>query len=289
MVEIKEDDIKALIASLHEKDDAVKIYTMSVIADNSRKEQAIDELVKYLSYPNEDVRAQAAKTLGKIGSEKAVDSLILSLHDDSEEVRLNSITALGRIEAYEAIPFIEPLLKDHSSKVRNEAALILDFLGWKPENFEKELLFYIARFKWEEIIKTEKLNVELLLQFLYDEDTEVVKGVAETLGKMKVEKAIQPLFDLFMNINDKDMQVSLSQAIALIGGEKALELLLVASTDEDWFIRKCAVDALGEMKDLLALNPLFDMMKDENLYVRKSVMKAIQKIRASVRKNFPEN
>ncbi|MHA1865583.1 MAG: HEAT repeat domain-containing protein [Candidatus Heimdallarchaeaceae archaeon] len=289
MVEIREDDINALIASLHEKDDAVKIYTLGIIADNSKREQAIDEVISFLSYPNENVRAQAAKTLGKIGSRKAIDSLVISLHDSAEEVRLNAITALGRIEAYQAIPFIEPSLKDYSSKVRNEAALILDFLGWNPETLEGELLFYIARFKWEEIIELEKVDEDLLLQFLYDEDCEVVKGVAETLGRMKVEKAIQPLFDLFMSADNKDLQVSLSQAIALIGGEKALDLLLVASTDENWFIRKCAVDALGEMKDLLALNPLFDMMKDDNLYVRKSVMKAIQKIRDSVRRNVPEN
>ncbi|UJG44645.1 MAG: HEAT repeat domain-containing protein [Candidatus Heimdallarchaeum endolithica] len=289
MVEIREDDINALIASLHEKDDAVKIYTLGIIADNSKRDQAIDEVIAFLSYPNEDVRAQAAKTLGKIGSRKAIDSLVISLHDSAEEVRLYAITALGRIEAYEAIPFIEPSLKDDSSKVRNEAALILDFLGWKPETLEGELLFYIARFKWDEIIELEKVDEDLLLQFLYDADCEVVKGVAETLGKMKVEKAIQPLFDLFMSADNKDLQVSLSQAIALIGGEKALDLLLVASIDENWFIRKCAVDALGEMKNLLALNPLFDMMKDDNLYVRKSVMKAIQKIRDSVRRNVPEN
>jgi len=292
LVELQEDNIHTLIESLKDDNDDVKLYTMGIIVDNSKRDYAIDALILFLNYQkNPSVRAKAAWALGKIGNKAAIDPLIVALSDTDEDVRENCITALGRIEAVEAIPFIVLKLKDNSSKVRNEAALILDYLGWKPSNFNEQVQFLIARQQWEKLAHLDKTVSSILLPYLYDEDLEVVRGVCYTLGELRSELAIQPLFDFFMNIELKELQEHIANALAKIGGEKTVELLIVATYDEDWFIRKCAVEALGEIGDLFALNPLLDMRNDPNSYVQKSVERAIEKLRAKVRRleEFQDN
>ncbi len=71
-------------------------------------EGAVGPLVDALANRDEQVRAQAARALARMGptAEPAVDELIIALRDSNEEVRRNAARALGQIgpAAKTAIP-----------------------------------------------------------------------------------------------------------------------------------------------------------------------------------------
>ena len=57
----------------------------------------IMQLIKELKHKDDNVRQNAAETLGIMGDEKAIDSLILALKDKNKFVRQEVVSALGRI------------------------------------------------------------------------------------------------------------------------------------------------------------------------------------------------
>jgi HEAT repeat protein len=77
---------------------------------------AVPALIETLGDPDQEVRAQAAQALARMGNKAApaVDALVRALDDPSEEVRRGAARALGQIgsEAEEAVPALIKAIKD---------------------------------------------------------------------------------------------------------------------------------------------------------------------------------
>ena len=275
---LDEDDMKYLLESLMDKDPHVRVFTINSIVDNSKRETAIDAVINALLDDNDEVRARAAWALGKIQNKNAIDSLIQSLNDDNYNVRKNSLRSLGELVAIDSIQDIVAKLEDNHWEVRNEAAVVLDYLGWVPNNDKEIAYHFIAKGRWENVLNIESLPVELLFPFLNDEDNEVQGYIAWILGEKRDSKAIQPLFDLFMTAKLHDVKEKVSAAIGRIGGKEAVELLQVALHDPNWFIRKCAATSLGLIKDKSAVEPLKRLTNDTNRFVSQSAREALKRI-----------
>ena len=181
--------------------------------------------------------------------------------------------------ALDAIPSLISKLCDDNWEVRAESAVVLEYLGWNPSNIEEKSLQLIAKGKWEELVKLSNLNSNLLLQFLNDSDRETRGKIAWILGELRETKAVQPLFDLFMTDGFQDVKESASIALGRIGGAVALDLLLVALHDDDWFIRKNAATALGYVNDRSSIAALEELLKDDNTFVSKSAKEALKRIK----------
>ncbi|MBY8999951.1 MAG: HEAT repeat domain-containing protein [Candidatus Heimdallarchaeota archaeon] len=275
---LDEDEMKYLLESLKDKDPYLRVFTINSIVDNSKREEALDTLINSLLDENAEVRARAAWALGKIKNKRASEPLIQSLNDDDFTTRKNSLRSLGEIVALEAIQEIENKLEDRHWEVRNEAAVVLDYLGWVPNSTDQRTYHLIAKGRWQEVLKIEDLSIELLFPFLKDEDNEVQRRIAWILGEKKDERAVQPLYDLFMTAKLHDVKEKSSLAIGSIGGTKAVELLQVALHDSNWFIRKCAATSLGLIKDKSAIEPLKLLTSDTNRFVSQSAREAIKRI-----------
>ncbi|HWB08675.1 MAG TPA: HEAT repeat domain-containing protein [Pirellulales bacterium] len=87
---------------------------------------AVPALIDTLHDPDQEVRAQAAQALARMGGKAApaVDALIQALDDPNEEVRRGAARALGQIgpEAGEAVPALIKAIKDPRNKKRTEEA-----------------------------------------------------------------------------------------------------------------------------------------------------------------------
>ena len=276
---LDEDDMKYLLESLKDKDPHIRIFTINSIVDNKNKHEALSALIELLFDDIPAVRNRAAWALGKIPDLSSFDSLIQALDDINADVRKNTIRSLGELLAFDSIPNLISKLNDENWEVRAEAAVVLEYLGWNPSNVEEKSLQLIARGKWEELVKLNELNSDLLLVFLNDSDRETRGKIAWILGEIKEEKAVQSLFDLFMTDEFQDVKESASVALGRIGGKSSLDLLLVALHDDDWFIRKNAATALGHINDKSSIAALEELLNDDNTFVSKSAKEALKRIK----------
>lgn len=93
-------------------------------------ELALDDLVSLLhSHPSDEVRAQAARALGRLGSHRAVDALLASLDEGPVAMRVQVMRALGEIGAPEAVPALHALLVGPSRLMAEPAAAALAAMG----------------------------------------------------------------------------------------------------------------------------------------------------------------
>ncbi len=74
-----------------------------------RDKRAVGALCRGLKDPNEDVREQSAKALGKIGDKSAVPALIGVFGDSDEAIPKAAALAIGRIGDAGALPQVRAL------------------------------------------------------------------------------------------------------------------------------------------------------------------------------------
>ncbi|MFN5855920.1 MAG: HEAT repeat domain-containing protein, partial [Pseudanabaenaceae cyanobacterium] len=223
-------------------------------------EKAVDPLIYALKYLDYDVRRNAAWALGKIGSKKAVDPLIYALKDSDHCVRGNAAEALGKIGSEKAV---DPLI--HSLKYEVEVRFIVEALLeslFKIDEKKQNFIFFLYLVAGWILSKIYYKKVYKLLILIF-------RLAAWILGKIGSKKVYQFLI-LFLRLavlisNEADnrkyldslifsdvflyttvpLNLNLINALGWIGGEKAVESLILTLNDSDNYVRKNAVDALG--------------------------------------------
>ena len=87
---------------------------------------ASTEVIGRLDDPDPDLREEAARALGRLGTPEAVEALCRRLSDPASTIRIAAARALGRIGSREAIPFLIDALAGPSEDLQEAAA---DALG----------------------------------------------------------------------------------------------------------------------------------------------------------------
>ena len=233
------------------------------------------------------VRENAAEALGRIGDKKAVEPLINALKDRDEDVRWKSAWALGRIRDEKAVKPLIELLEDESGDVRKHTAAALGNIG--DERAVEPLITALKDKEWTvrkcAVTALGKIGDERalkpLLKALNDEDSDVKRRVILSLEKMK-NLAIDPLLRAFY---DKDWRVQaiVAEALGKIGDERAVQPLIRALTDKDKiernrYVRGKAAEALGRLGDKRAIKPLVDALNEKYIYVRRKAEKALERL-----------
>lgn len=91
---------------------------------------AADEIVHLLDHdPSVEVRARAARALGRMGSPRATGALLLSVHDGPAAMRAQAIWALGEIGSPEALPVLRTTMMGPSRHLSDLAADALAAMG----------------------------------------------------------------------------------------------------------------------------------------------------------------
>ncbi len=91
---------------------------------------AVDALLRHLSDPFSAIRPAAARALGRIGDPRAVDALVAGLADRSEELQEASCQALGRMGVRDALkPLLGLLSEERSDRVAAAAGDAMSRLG----------------------------------------------------------------------------------------------------------------------------------------------------------------
>lgn len=233
------------------------------IAKENIQENAIEELIDILDSGEVDAREKAIEVLVTTGP-SAVEPLINALQNGTLTIKKNAILALGKIKDDRAVEPLIIALQDENSHIRQEAAKALGSI--KDTRAIDPLIFALhdddTRVKE---LAAEALGeigdaraVDALIEALTDEGSFVPREAAIALGKIKDARAIDPLITAFREY--KIYNSELKQALVMIG-TPAVSRLVSALNDEDAEIQMLAVEALGEIKDPQAVEPLIAYLK----------------------------
>ena len=113
------------------------------------------------------------------------------------------------------------LFKDKNSKIREVGAEILDDFGWVPSSENERIYYLIAKQEWNEILNIGKPAVEHLIRALKDEDKYVRWYIADALGKIGEERAIESLSHALKDENEEFVREAAKEALEKIKAKKS--------------------------------------------------------------------
>ncbi|HWV45868.1 MAG TPA: HEAT repeat domain-containing protein [Nitrospira sp.] len=227
------------------KDPRAVVPLVSLLRDQDRsvREAAIEALRTIgapavetvgicLTDPDLSVQESASAILAAIADERVLAPLIRVLSSDDWIVRMHTAKALGRMRNADAVEPLIPLLQDKVKAVREEAAAALAAIG--------------------------DAAIPSLLKALQHEDWLVRLHAVESLGKAKLERAVEPLLSVLFNDQDSAVREDAVRALGAIGDSQAVEYLFTAMREPG--LRTLAVEALGLIGDPRAVPVLIDVL-----------------------------
>jgi HEAT repeat protein len=208
------------------------------------RENDIKGLIKAMGYDNdESIRKEAAFALGKITDSQ---SPIYTIKNENTKLEDTSDKSLNNLTVEELIKS----LKDKDWNIRMNAAKTLVEIG-EPA-------------------------VSKLIDSLNDKNWQIRWYVTEILGEIGDVSGVEPLIKL---LNDENIGVQSNSVIALVKiGKPGMEILIDNLNSNEWQIRKHLAEILGEIGDKRGLEPLKNLLNDENDDVRSSVKLSLEKI-----------
>ncbi|MDD9820124.1 MAG: HEAT repeat domain-containing protein [Nitrospira sp.] len=198
---------------------------------------AIGPLTARLKEPDEDARVQAAQILGHLLDPRSADALVDAMGDPAvRDMAVETLKKLGAIR--DRIDEVMDELRDVEETELREGA--------RQEAVQK--LHPIGR-----------PGVEILIEYLEDDDWVVREAAADVLGKIGDVRAVEPLIERLRKDKDTGVKELATKGLGLIGDARPVELLIDMIPIRP--LRVLAVEALEKIKDIEALRPHADLFR----------------------------
>jgi HEAT repeat protein len=230
-----------------------------------------DEKLKFM------VRDDVITALGLTGDTRAVEPLIHRLKEEGQSVSANVVRVLGDFHDLRAIEPLKTVLKNKDERVRKAAAESLDKLGWKPDQTEDSIAYWLQKDDVDQCVKLGSKAVESLIDGLKNDNTLVPAAAA--LGRIGDTRAVKPLIAALKS-EKQEQRIAAVQALGQIRDGSAVEPLITAYGDEPMIfcrmnrrsyitnvetrrsepLKKAVVTALIQM-GYSAIPPIFELLK----------------------------
>ncbi len=232
---LHEDAATALVDALHDlqtESQRQMVLTLLGMVPN-----AIKPLTAMLTHPDEAVRLTSGAMLERLLDPRSADTLVDVLGDPVlRDVAVRTLKKLGAIreridQAFNALRKVE------ESAEREEArmATVVELLGMgRP-------------------------SVEILIEYLEDDDWVVREAAADVLGKIGDVRAVEPLTTRLRVDQDTGVKELAVKALGLIGEASPVDLLVELIPIRP--LRTVAIEALAKVKDCEALRPYADLFE----------------------------
>lgn len=231
--------------------------------------------------------------------------------DENEKGKL--LSSLIKKNPNKSFQFIRKLLSNEDGNIRNETSSILDKIKWEPANSVERIYYLIAKEKWDDLKEIGSEAVEPLIELIINDLGDDREEAIRCLGKIKDDRAINYLIDLleeeifyveppevfevvFEALSSQKSPKSIGLLIGILKirrdglyqhyaqktlesiGEEATEPLIDCLKSIDPFVREGAAEALGNIGNARAVEPLTKLLKDRSIDVRMVVQESLDKI-----------
>lgn len=201
---------------------------------------SIGPLSERLRDPDESIRQRAAEILAHLLDPRSADAFVDAMADPNlRDLATDTLRKLGAIRGR-----IDQLLDDLRDV--EEAEL--------KEGARQETVIQLHRIG--------RPAVEILLEYLEDDDWVVREAAADTLGKIADVRAVEPLMIRLKSDKDTGVKEHALKSLGLIGDPRPVELFIEVIPIRP--LRILAVEALEKVKDVEVLRPhveLFETLK----------------------------
>ncbi|MFM7449383.1 MAG: HEAT repeat domain-containing protein [Leptolyngbyaceae cyanobacterium] len=198
-----------------------------------------EELFQQLKHPNPHLRDQAMWELAENPDETTIPRLMGILDEDDTNYRRAAVKALGAIGLDSVPPLVEALLTSENVTVRGSAAKALAqvAINYPDEPFPVE-------------------GLQGLKTALNDPNPVVHIAAVMAMGEIG-SPAVESLIEALQTTDNPALAVSIANALASIGDERALAVLTGLLQDEstDSYVRETAVSALSRLELLMKNQP----------------------------------
>jgi HEAT repeat protein len=230
----------ALIADLHEVADEAR--RREVVRLLGAMPNAVGPLSAMLRHPDAAARVMAATILDQLLDPRAGDAWVDAMGDPAlQEIAVGALKKLGAIR--ERIDRTFSALREIEGASEREEARMAAILDLLP----------IGR-----------PSVEILIEYLEDEDWLVREAAADLLGKIGDVRAVEPLMRRLQVDKDAGVKELAVKGLGLIGDARPVALLVELIPVRP--LRVVAVEALAKVKDVEKLRPhqeLFERLKTD--------------------------
>ncbi len=225
----------ALVEFLQEvKDDEARTLVISLLGVIPN---AIEPLTGMLKHADPSIRLTGADILDHLLDPRSADAFVDVMGDPVlQEKSVQTLKKLGAIrdrvdQAFNALRDIE----DSSQREEGRMATVIDLLG-------------IGR-----------PMVEILIEYLRDEDWLVREASADLLGKIGDIRAVEPLMERLREDKDAGVKEIAIKSLGLIGDSRPVELYVEAIPIRP--LRVFSMEALAKVKDADKLTPYADLFE----------------------------
>lgn len=242
-----------------------------------------DDLRGLFSARNANVRKRAALAAGRIGNAAAVTELVeLFQKDDEPEVRAMAAFALGEIEsplgadalvnsfknrgnglerarAVEALgKIVASLPKEQEARAKELAAQVLSVLAFEAHRRSRPdrstILFGLAA-----VLRANPENAgPIVAEFVHYSDPRVRADAGNTLARLKLKDGNDELRKLVVQDVDPVVRANAARVLGATEDQSSFDALLGALKDKDLRVRVSAIRALAALKDKRATQPLLE-------------------------------
>ncbi len=269
-------DVQPLIASLKDKDEMVR-QAAALALGKKRDPQAVQPLIVALNDESEETCMSAAWALGEIRDPRTIEPLISAIKGGRERLRGSAADALGKF-GDNVVQILMAVLQENELNVRWAATRALSEVLNIPE-----LSMLASQQSEQRQIAAQALGnthdprvVAPLIAALQDDEDGVCKAAAYALGKLGDANAIEPLIKILGSGKDFLRSTVADVLVEYYDIPWAPHLVRIWSRESE--IREAAANALGDIGDLRAVDPLVEAILIGDSRVRFVAIKALGKL-----------
>ena len=274
-----------LIAALQDRSEKVRAEAARSLG-RLKARSAIHALTEtLLRDPLAPVREEAARALGEIGDEQALEALKQALGELPYEVRAGALTAMEKM-GDEAVPLFLQALDEDDERTRTQAATALERSGYVGTLIERLGVESGADSapSFLVLLKVAKTGVvESLIQALSLPDLQVRVRICQLLGEVRSESAVDALTEVAVKDPEWAVRARALEALIRIGDERTRELWLDRLRDEEENVRECILESMSELPPTVLepmLPELLPKLHDPNLKIRKLMVGLVGSVRS---------
>ncbi|UCH81524.1 MAG: HEAT repeat domain-containing protein [Nitrospiraceae bacterium] len=291
--------VPLLYVLLDDKDDDIRKFAVDLIHDIEYCNYP-EKLVELLTGdPNANVRAAAAKTLGKLQYKKALPQLITALKDD-EWVSFAALESLTTFRDEKASHALMELLQHPSDAIRFAA---IEALGKMQLSItEEHLIKHLSRSRDNEKRATVKSLVNIgtlpsspdiadaLMELLQEDDINDKLTAIKGLVSIRYEKAIRQIVDFAgsLEISDPESDETVYVIKKLLQNFECNSQILDILKDPSVKYRGkvIAIELAGDLRCSEAVPILIELLNSDHRDVRRTSVESLGKIRSDESREY---